>query len=131
MHMTTATDTSSQWRPVDSLANRLTLVRSELGISQREAAQRAGITARVWQNAEDGRTIRSERAVLAAIALAFNLDRDWLTWGGPLKSEKPGPDGPDLTDECPQPGSNRRPADYKSVVLTMPVRQNPAGRSAA
>ena len=39
--------------------------------------------------------------------------------------------GPDGGDECPQPGSNRRPADYKSVVLTMPVRQNPAGRSAA
>ena len=126
MHMTTATDTSSQWRPVDSLANRLTLVRSELGISQREAAQRAGITARVWQNAEDGRTIRSERAVLAAIALAFNLDRDWLTWGGPLKSEKPGPHGPDLTDECPQPGSNRRPADYKSVVLAFPNHRQEA-----
>lgn len=92
--MTSATN-SGQWRPSDTLANRLRLVRGELGLSQREAADRAGITARVWQNAEDGRTIRSERAVLAAIALAFNLDREWLAWGGALNGNGPHPGNPD------------------------------------
>ncbi len=122
LHMTTATGTDP-WRPSDSLANRLRLVRGELGLSQREAADRAGITARVWQNAEDGRTIRSERAVLAAIALAFGVDREWLLWGGALNAERPHQGGPDGGDECPQSGSNRRPADYKADVLAFPARQ--------
>ena len=63
-------------------------------MSQREAAAECGISARVWQNAEDGRSIRSERAVLAAIALAFGVDRDWLLWGGALNAENPHPEGP-------------------------------------
>lgn len=122
MHMTTATETHG-WRPHDTLANRLRLVRAELDLSQKEAAERSGITARVWQNAEDGRTIRSERAVIGAIALALGIDRDWLTWGGALNGDNPHQGGPDGGDECPQSGSNRRPADYKADVLAFPVRQ--------
>lgn len=34
----------------------------------------------------------------------------------------PRPAGPGGGEECPQPGSNRRPADYKSHVLRFPTR---------
>lgn len=94
MHMTTAAN-SAPWRPADSLANRLRLVRAEKGLSQKEAAFACGISPRVWQNAEDGRSIRDEVQVLAAIAGYLEVDRDWLVWGGPLNAENPHPDGPD------------------------------------
>lgn len=79
---------------MDNLANRLRLVRAEKGLSQKEAAFACGISARVWQNAEDGRSIRDEVHVLASIAEHLNVDRDWLVWGGPLNGENPHPEGP-------------------------------------
>lgn len=117
--MTTATDFEA-WRP-DSLPNRLRLFRGQLGVSQREAAMRIGITPRIWQNMEDGRAVRSLHKHIAAIADAYGVDRDWLMWGGPLNEETPaGPNGPDGgSDECPQQGSNLRPADYQSVIVPL------------
>ena len=39
-------------------------MRSEMGISQREAAEKVGTTARVWQNMEDGRAVRGLPAII-------------------------------------------------------------------
>ena len=77
-HMTGA------WIPGDTLAARVVLVRRELGISQREAATQSGLTYGEWQSMEDGRSPRDLPAKIARIALAFDVDRDWLMWGGPL-----------------------------------------------
>ena len=91
--MTTATDAQG-WRPHDTLANRLRLVRAEKKMSQREAAMASGISARVWQNAEDGRDVRDLLAFIAKVSEHLDVDRDWLTWGGPLDGENPRPEGP-------------------------------------
>lgn len=118
--MTAATD-NAPWRPVDSLANRLRLVRAEKGLSQKEAAFACGISPRVWQNAEDGRSIRDEVQVLASIAKHLDVDREWLFWGGALNSENPHPDGPDGgengTGSTPQdPNADKRSCSISRVA---------------
>lgn len=117
--MTTATG-KAPWRPHDSLPNRLRLLRAEVGVSQKEAAMRIGITPRIWQNMEDGRAVRDLHKHVDAISRDYGVDRDWLMWGGALDAETPaGPDGPDEGGECPQQGSNLRPADYQSVIVPL------------
>ena len=77
------------WIPSDTLAARIVLVRRELGISQREAATRCGLTYGEWQSMEDGRAARDLPAKVARISLALDVDRDWLMWGGPLVAQEP------------------------------------------
>jgi hypothetical protein len=80
-----STQTAEQaWRPADSLAARLVVMRHELKISQREAALRSGLSFGEWQSMENGAQARAIDRKVAAIAAAFNLDRDWLMWGGAL-----------------------------------------------
>lgn len=43
-------------RPQDTLGLRLVMIRHEHGLSQKAAALRCGITARVWQGMEEGRS---------------------------------------------------------------------------
>ena len=107
------------------LRHRLRIAREEAGLSVQGLAERMGVARNTVGNAEAGKGT-PRKVVLNAWALATGVDIHWLETG-----KAPDQGGPDGGDECPQPGSNRRPADYKSVVLTMPVRQNPAGRSAA
>lgn len=78
------------WVPEDSLANRLLLVRRALGLSQRAAAEQAGITFGEWQSLEDGRAARDVGRKVAAISNTFRVDRDWLMWGGTLAEPTPG-----------------------------------------
>lgn len=78
------TETSHGWVPEDTLAHRLVLVRRQLGITQRVAAERCGLTFGEWQGIEDGRQVRSLDVKVAAISKALGVDRDWLIWGGPL-----------------------------------------------
>ena len=70
--MTTTTAIEAQgrnWRPVDTLGIRVKLTRMSLGISQQEAADAIGITAREWQSLEEGRAARrDETAMVAALA---------------------------------------------------------------
>lgn len=133
--MTTAT-VSANWKPSDSLANRLRLVRMELDLTQAAAADKVGITPRVWQNAEDGRSIRSERAVITAIAFALGVDRDWLAFGGSLNAENPHPDNPDGGQDVRQQGleprtrwsgvtrlDQRRPPSIPPVKTSLPNRR--------
>ena len=120
--MTTAT-LGNAWRPSDNLANRLRLVRMDLELSQRQAAERSGITARVWQNAEDGRAVRSQHAVIGAIALALGVDQEWLEHGGPLNAESPRPGGPDggdgLADVTSLAPNAKKPSWCISQVATL------------
>ncbi|QWY84737.1 immunity repressor [Gordonia phage YungMoney] len=107
--MTTATETRA-WRPHDTLPNRLKLLRAELDISQKEGALRIGITPRIWQGMEEGRAVRDLHKHIAAIAEVYNVDREWLMWGGTLAPETDGPGG---GEQSPLTGSNRRPLAYK------------------
>lgn len=87
--MTTATDSSTGWRPADTLENRLRLVRAEKKLSQRSAAEAVGITQREWQSMEEGRAARRVDVKVRRIAMALGVDRDWLMWGGQLNEEGP------------------------------------------
>ena len=73
--------------PTDSLANRLLLIRRELGLSQREAAQRCGVGFGSWQSWENGAAPRNALRDLVSVAGALNVDRDWLMFGGALRPE--------------------------------------------
>lgn len=84
-HTTQATKRG--WVPNDTLANRLVLVRRSLGLNQRQAADRCGLTFGAWQGMEDGRQVRSLDVKVAKISAALGVDRDWLLWGGPLVAE--------------------------------------------
>lgn len=88
--MSTQTEFTA-WRPQDTLAARLFLMRRELGLSQRAAALRAGITFGEWQSMENGADARGVDKKVAKIAAAFDVDRDWLIWGGPLADPSGGP----------------------------------------
>lgn len=50
-------------------------------------------------------------------ALRTGVPFEWLKTG-----EAPSPGGDGASSECPQPGSNRRPADYKSAVVRLRPR---------
>ncbi|WP_109557403.1 helix-turn-helix domain-containing protein, partial [Mycobacteroides abscessus] len=88
--MTSATLPAQGWRPADRFGHRVKLVRAELNITQKEAAERCGVTPREWQNMEDGRTPRRMDLKVRQIAMAFGVDRDWLMWGGELAPEGDG-----------------------------------------
>lgn len=97
--MTTAVNRGNSNRPSDSLPLRLVMLRHESGrLSQREAAMRCGITPRVWQGMEEGRSTNDLLGILKRIADEFQYDREWLTWGGPLEQENPRPDDPNGGD---------------------------------
>lgn len=74
--------------PRDSLANRLVLIRRELGLSQREAAMRCGVGFGSWQSWENGSSPRNELRKLSQVAEELNVDRDWLLFGGNLRPEE-------------------------------------------
>lgn len=63
-------------------------------------------------------SVPPKRHQIMQIALMTGVDAKWLETG-----IAPTGTNPDGGDECPQPGSNRRPADYKSRVLTFPTRE--------
>lgn len=68
----------------DTLANRLRLIRAELGLSQRAACERTGISYGEWQSMEKGAQSRGLDQKVTKIAEGLGYDRDWLMWGGAL-----------------------------------------------
>jgi len=68
---------------VKSVADRLLQVRTTLGLSQKEFADRLGISLRAEQNYERGdRALPSE--VLLSLAKSFDIDPMWLLDGSEL-----------------------------------------------
>lgn len=65
-------------------------MRAELHLSQREAASRCGISFGEWQSMENGADARALDRKIACIVEAFDVDRDWLMWGGRLDQDTPG-----------------------------------------
>lgn len=80
------------------------MIRAEQGVSQRQAAFRCGVTPRVWQGMEEGRNTAGLLDVLRTIASEFGYDLDWLTWGGPLKTNDPHRGGPGGGQHVPPVG---------------------------
>ena len=79
-HMSTHI-TETAWVPTDTFANRLVLVRRELDITVREAADRTGLHYATWSTWENGRKPADMVAVVDAIAGGLGVDRAWLMWG--------------------------------------------------
>ncbi|HDC4311204.1 TPA: helix-turn-helix domain-containing protein [Enterobacter kobei] len=63
-----------------SLADRVKQKRAELGLTQVEAAEMAGIRQQSWQSIEDGKTLKPRNII--GIAKALKCDPDWLMNGG-------------------------------------------------
>lgn len=118
--------------PTDSLANRLVLIRRELGLSQREAAARCGVGFGSWQSWENGSAPRNALRDLVRVAQALDVEREWLMFGGPLRAETvepapvkltavPSPPIPgNLEDEHPQRGLTR--AEFHALRRHIPLR---------
>lgn len=118
----TVTDMSTQtehpaWRPTDSLAHRLVLLRHELGLSQREAAIRTGVSFGVWQGMESGRATRGVDRAVAAIADTLDVDRNWLMWGGPLADPSSPVQTPRRADPTEDGNIRQYLADTSSLTL--------------
>ena len=64
---------------------------------------RCGIPASQVQSIEDGHSPRELDVKVKAIAREFNVDRDWLMWGGPLSEPQdprhPGDAGSNKDDQ--------------------------------
>lgn len=67
-----------------SLAERVKQKRIELGLTQTEAAEKAGIRQQSWQSIEDGKTLKPRNIV--GIGKALNCDPSWLMNGGAFMS---------------------------------------------
>ncbi|AXF76642.1 LexA family transcriptional regulator [Erwinia tracheiphila] len=63
-----------------SLADRVKKRRNETGLSQAEAAEKAGIRQQSWASIEDGKTLKPRNIV--GIAEALKCDPAWLMNGG-------------------------------------------------
>jgi transcriptional regulator with XRE-family HTH domain len=84
--------TNEAWVPSNTFANRLVLVRRELGgMSVKAASMRCGLNYATWSTWENGRTPANMAAVVEAIAAGLGVDRDWLMWG---EASTPRPNGP-------------------------------------
>lgn len=104
--------------PEIGLPQRCYLARDKSGMTQAQLAEAMGVTRKTVTNTEGGAK-SPRRPTLAAWALATGVPMGWLETG-----KAPNGNDPDEGDECPQPGSNRRPADYKSqdcTVFSLPI----------
>lgn len=79
-----STQPIEKWIPPDTLAHRVLLVRTSLGLTQRQAAERCGIGFGTWQGMETGRSPHDMAGKISRISMALGVDREWLMWGGPL-----------------------------------------------
>ena len=65
-----------------SLADRVKQKRIELGLTQEQAAEKAGIRQQSWASIEDGKTKKPRNIV--GISKALKCDPTWLINGGPF-----------------------------------------------
>lgn len=74
---------SEPWIPKDTFADRLAAIRRQKKLTQLEAARACALDDGSWSNWERGGNPRNMADVVERIAMALNVDRDWLMWGGP------------------------------------------------
>ena len=111
---------ASEFIPHITMGDRLRRIRRDLKLAQRDFSRELGVKESTYNAWETGRNaVADEVAIAKRIQLRWKIPA-WWTLGIDAPA---GPNGPDQGDECPQPGSNRRPADYKSVVLAFPTRE--------
>ena len=85
--MTTQTETraaqteTETWVPRDTFARRLVDIRHEKRLTVEQAAEVTGLSGATWSTWERGSHPRNMAQVVAQIALALRVDRDWLMWG--------------------------------------------------
>jgi transcriptional regulator with XRE-family HTH domain len=116
--MTVQTDDGG-WIPQDTLALRLILVRRVLGLSQRAAAAQCDLTFGEWQSMEAGSAARGVAEKVTKISAATGVDRDWLMWGGPLRSAA-GSDVKLPPDSEPAPDDDGGDRDGSARRLAVP-----------
>lgn len=80
------------WVPSNTFATRLVLVRRELGLSVKAAAEKCDLHYATWSTWENGRKPADMAAVVTAIVEGLGVDRDWLMWG--KTQSAPPPDDP-------------------------------------
>lgn len=100
-------------------------MRTELGLSQREAAIRSGVSFGTIQGVEAGRSPRNEVATLGKLAAAFHVDREWLLWGGPLDNEMGGGNRPDHDVVAPVTHEKPNPLATKMQITNRVIQLHP------
>lgn len=98
-------------RPADSFALRLAMMRTELGISLEEAAERCGLKPSTWATWEKGARPRGMDSVVQKIADGLGYDRGWIMFGGPLHDPSTDPDTPGGQGKPPTIRYTETPAD--------------------
>lgn len=73
------------WIPTDTFAIRLVLIRRQLGLTIRDAAELCGQHYATWSAWERGAQPNYYSETVQAISTALGVERDWLAWGGELK----------------------------------------------
>lgn len=72
--------------PEDTFGLRLIALRNHLQLTQAEIAARCGLDDGSWSNWERGAKPRGMDRTVRKISDAMGVDRDWLMWGGPLRT---------------------------------------------
>lgn len=72
--------------PEDSFGIRLVAIRTYLKLTQAEIAARCDLDDGSWSNWERGAKPRGMDGIVAKISKSLGVDRDWLMWGGPLRT---------------------------------------------
>ena len=103
--------------PEITIRHRLRIAREEAGYEQGQLAELIGVGRNTVSNAESGKT-KPRKVMVNAWAMATGVPVKWLETG--IAPTETGPGG---GETCPQSVSIRRPADYKSRVLTFPTRE--------
>lgn len=75
-------------RPSDTFAVRLLLVRHLQGLSIKQAAEETGLNDATWATWEGGRKPRDVLDICRRIAEQWDIDLDWLVFGGPLAGSR-------------------------------------------
>lgn len=72
--------------PEDTFGLRLIALRTHLQLTQAEIAARCELDDGSWSNWERGVKPRGMDGIVRKITEALGVDRDWLMWGGPLRT---------------------------------------------
>lgn len=76
--------TAEAWIPEDTFAARLALIRTQLRLNVKQAAERCEISEVTWRSWERGARPQAMDKVVRKIADKLGADPNWLMWGGAL-----------------------------------------------